>query len=133
MTTNEKIPIPRTREPDLLDELARWLPLVFKVCNVDEPLFLRPADNASALTAAEKAVSDWELIQKGQAIVCDRPARCEHHRCRRRKLCGRLEKIATTLAVVSARLAAERAKWQPPPAPAEPPRSRKKGRTAVRP
>jgi hypothetical protein len=149
MTMNEKIPVPRTTEPDPLDELAKWLEVVFKVCRPGlasmanysslppQPGAIRPG----AVIAAEKDLLRWETIKEGQAILCRSPARCEHHRCRRRRRCTRLDVVAAGLAVARARLAAQRAGRQPPPAPAQPqpspceppPRGHRKGRTGVRP
>jgi hypothetical protein len=81
------------------------------------------------LIAAEKDVFLGEMAEKLQRVLCADVARCEHHRCRRRRRCTRLEEMASNLAASRANLAAERAKWLPPPAPVEPPRgARRRGK-----
>jgi hypothetical protein len=90
-------------------------------------------DKPGTMIAAEKDVAAWEMVEKLQRALCSDTARCERHRCRRSRRCASLEDIALNMAASRATLAAEQAKWQPPPAPPPSTRGRKKGRTSVRP
>jgi hypothetical protein len=81
-------------------------------------------DKPGTLIAAEQDVFRGEMLEKLQRVLCSDITRCEHHYCRRRRRCTRLEEIASSMAVSRANLAAEQAKWQPPPAPVELPRRR---------
>jgi hypothetical protein len=81
-------------------------------------------DKPGTLIAAEQDVFRGEMNEKLQRVLCSNIARCEHHRCRRTRRCTRLEEMASDMAASRANLAAEQAKWQPPPAPVEPPRGR---------
>ena len=124
----------KPREPDLLDELARWLPVVWSVLDLSESFLTGSRnDKRRALIAAEKAVLHLETVEKQQqANPCESAARCAFHRCRRRWRCTKQEQTAALLAAARAQLAAELAKWQPPVLPADPPpRVHKKGRTGV--
>ncbi len=89
-----------------------------------EPRVDKWVDKPGTLIAAEKDVFLGEMAEKLQRALCADVARCEHHRCRRSRRCTRLEEMAPNMAASRANLAAERAKWQPPPAPVEPPRGR---------
>ena len=90
-----------------------------------EPWVDKRVDKPGTLIAAEKDVLRGEMAEKLQRALCADIARCEHRRCRRRRRCSRLEEMASNMAASRANLAAERAKWQPLPAPVEPPRQRR--------
>ncbi len=90
-----------------------------------EPWIDKWVDKPGTLIAAEKDVFRWEMAEKLQRALCGDIARCENHRCRRSRRCTRLEEMASDMAASRANLAAEQAKWHPPPAPAEPPRGRR--------
>jgi hypothetical protein len=127
----------RSDEPD--DEA--WLPRLFR--QVEAAFAARAADNPTrapdpppepepwvdkpgSLIAAEKGVFRIEMAAKLRGALCGGVARCKKHRCRRRRRCSDVDDLAPQIAEARARLAAEQAKWQPPPAPAAAPRRRRK-------
>jgi hypothetical protein len=85
-----------------------------------EPWVDKRGVKPGTLIAAEKDVFRGEMAEKLQRALCADIARCEHHRCRRSRRCTRLEEMASNMAASRANLAAERAKWQPLPAPTRP-------------
>jgi hypothetical protein len=129
---------PRSREPDELDELAECAKVVF---NIFEALHGQAAQERD-LRIAEHRVSELETMAERQRSRCQDPARCNLHRCRRRRRCGQLEETATMVAAARAKVAARRA-WLQQAFPDVPPPSsptaqsgadgHKKGRTRVRP
>ena len=90
-------------------------------------------DKPGTLIAAEKDLWRWEMCQKLSRVLCQDTAKCQDGRCRRTKRCRKLEEIAAGIETARATLAAEQAKWQPPPLPPVPRRRRKKGRAGARP
>ena len=90
-------------------------------------------DKPGTLIAAEKDLWRWEMCQKLSRVLCQDMAKCQDGRCRRTKRCRKLEEIAAGIETARATLAAEQAKWQPPPLPPVPRRRRKKGRAGARP
>jgi hypothetical protein len=88
-------------------------------------------DKPGVLIAAEKDLWRWEMNHLLRSHICKSPGGCEDRRCRRTNRCRELDAAAKAVEAARVRLAAERAKWQPPPA--SPQHARKKGRTQVRP
>lgn len=89
-------------------------------------------DKPGTLIAAEKEVFRGEMAIKLLRAMCADTARCERQRCRRRRRCEEVERLEAYMATCRAHLAAEQAKWQPPPAEALSPGRRRKGAHARR-
>jgi hypothetical protein len=126
---------PRSDEPDedaSLHRLFRQVEAAFAAREAEspapapaprpepQPRFAKPG----ALIAAENDAFRFEIAARLQGLLCGGVARCKRHRCRRRRRCSAVEELAPQIAEARARLAAEQAKWQPPPAPAAAPRRR---------
>jgi hypothetical protein len=126
---------PRSDEPDdenWLPELMRQVGAALAAREAESPAPAPPpepepwVDKPGALMAAERDVFRLELSERLRRLLCGDAARCKRQRCRRRRRCSAVEEIARDLAAARARLAAERAKWQPPLAPPAAPRGRRK-------
>jgi hypothetical protein len=84
-------------------------------------------DKPGTLIAAEKDVFHYEIAERLQRLLCSDVRRCERRRCRRRGRCSTVEELAPAIAVARAQLAAEQARWQPPPpATSSAPRGRRR-------
>jgi hypothetical protein len=117
-------------DDEWLPELMRRMEAIYAAREAENPT-LAPSsppepwvDKPGTLIAAEKDVFRMEIVERLLRGLCGGDvARCDKHRCRRRRHCSAQEEIAPELEAARARLAAEQAKWQPPP---EPPRARRK-------
>jgi hypothetical protein len=128
---------PRGEEPDdgaWLPELIRQVAAIYAAREAANPTPARApepppeawVDKPGALIAAEKDVFRIEIAERLRRALCGDVAHCKRHRCRRRGRCSAAEELAPAIAAARAHLAAERAKWQPPPAPAAAPRGRRR-------
>jgi hypothetical protein len=117
---------------DEADELLKWQKIVL---NFWESTFGRQAQERD-LADAQRELSYLEAMAEKQRSRCQEPARCDNHRCRRRRRCGRLEKVAAMAAAARAGVAARRARLEREfpalPAPSSPPAVRHGKRTRTR-
>ena len=76
-------------------------------------------DKPGTLIAAEKEVMRAQVVEKIQLALCGGPKKCQLARCRRSLRCAEIEDLRPIAERARAKLAAELAKWKPPPAPPE--------------
>ena len=130
MTTDQPSPSNAAGDNGWLADLVRQMDAIYaarEAANPTPPAVEPPqsqADKPGVLIAAEKDALRWQIVEKLQRALCGDVARCGRHRCRRSRRCTKLEEMAPEMAASQANLAAERAKWQPPPAPTRPTRGR---------
>ena len=115
------------REPDLLDELAEIVPVVFSVLE-----YIDRSEASVLLSIAKSDVALWAARDQTQRRLCSEVARCANRNCRRRRYCRKLRWIAFKEKAARAHLEDVRAKL--PESQREPSgEHKKKGRTGVRP
>jgi hypothetical protein len=75
---------------------------------IDEPWMDKPG----TLIAAERALWQWELVEKLELAHCGGPARCPHACCRRSRLCAKAEELKPLITAARTTVAREQAKWK---------------------
>ncbi len=106
---------PSGREPDELDDLAECAKVVFSVLDA----LCGPEAMARDVSIAEQRLAWLEEVAERRRNLCQKPARCEQYRCRRRQRCVKLDGLNARLAAERADVAAQRARLVSPP-PVEP-------------
>jgi len=126
MTRNTEHDPDQPHEPDAGTRLAAFLrELQLRLAAREEANPPPPppepwVDKPGSLIAAEKDVWRWELVEKITLLRCGGPAACAQARYRRSRRCAEMERLAPQIEASRATLAAEQARWTPPPAPPEP-------------
>jgi len=121
-------------DPDDLEALKQAADILY---NLDQIHFGVPPHSKDGkprcVIIAESDLAWWEELRAYRVRSCSDVGTCADLRCRRRKHCGKVDRLTLRVEQARARLAALQATWLARNPTPEPPGACEKGRTEVRP